>query len=51
MLFIGFMLGLLGRLVYTKSVTDQIYDASRYGKSARFKINLFSITFGVAFYL
>lgn len=36
---------------HTKSVTDQIYDASRYGKSARFKINLFSITFGVAFYL
>lgn len=36
---------------HTKAVTDQIYDASRYGKSARFKINLFSITFGVAFYL
>lgn len=36
---------------HTKAVTDQIYDASRYGKSARFKINLFTITFGVAFYL
>lgn len=36
---------------HTKAVTDQIYDTSRYGKSARFKINLFSITFGVAFYL
>lgn len=36
---------------HTKSTTDQIYDAKRDGKSANFKINLFSITFGVAFYL
>ncbi len=35
----------------TKSTTDQIYIANRDTKSANFKINLFSITFGVAFYL
>lgn len=35
----------------TKSTTDQIYVAHRDMKSANFKINLFSITFGVAFYL
>lgn len=35
----------------TKSTTDQIYVAHRDSKSANFKINLFSITFGVAFYL
>lgn len=35
----------------TKSTTDQIYTAKRDSKSANFKINLFSITFGVAFYL
>ena len=35
----------------TKSTTDQIYVAHRDTKSANFKINLFSITFGVAFYL
>jgi len=35
----------------TKSTTDQIYVARRDSKSANFKINLFSITFGVAFYL
>jgi len=33
------------------STTDQIYRASRSTSSANFKINLFSITFGVAFYL
>jgi len=44
--------GVLGfGYTHTSSTTDQIYHASRDGKSARFKINLFSITFGVAFYL
>lgn len=36
---------------HTKSTTDQIYVAHRNSQSANFKINLFSITFGVAFYL
>ncbi len=35
----------------TKSTTDQIYVARRNSQQANFKINLFSITFGVAFYL
>lgn len=35
----------------TKSTTDQVYVARRSNQSANFKINLFSITFGVAFYL
>lgn len=35
----------------TKSVTDQIYVAHRNSQSANFRVNLFSITFGVAFYL
>lgn len=35
----------------TRSTTDQIYVARRNSQSANFKINLFSITFGVAFYL
>lgn len=35
----------------TKTLTDQIYVAHRKSQSANFKINLFSITFGVAFYL
>ncbi len=35
----------------TRSVTDQIYVAHRDSRSANFKINLFSISFGVAFYL
>lgn len=34
-----------------KATTDQIYVAHRNTKSANFKLNLFSITFGVAFYL
>lgn len=33
------------------ATTDQIYVAHRDNKSANFKINLFSITFGMAFYL
>lgn len=36
---------------HTHSVTDQIYIADRTTKSANFKVNLFSITFGVTFYL
>lgn len=44
--------GVLGfSYTYTKSVTDRIYEANRRSKLANFKINLFSITFGVAFYL
>lgn len=35
----------------TKSVTDQIYHSNRSTSSANFRVNLFSITFGVAFYL
>ena len=34
-----------------KATTDRIYVAHRDMKSANFKINLFSITFGVSFYL
>lgn len=36
---------------HTKATTDQIYHAKRESKGANFRINLFSITFGVAFYL
>lgn len=36
---------------HTKAITDQIYEANLKANSANFKINLFSITFGVAFYL
>lgn len=44
--------GVLGfNYSHTKSTTDRIYMANRNTKSANFKINLFSITFGVAFYL
>lgn len=44
--------GVLGfSYTHTSSTTDQIYDSSRRSKSANFKINLFSITFGVAFYI
>lgn len=44
--------GVLG-FSYTcsKATTDRIYVAHTDSKSANFKINLFSITFGVAFYL
>ncbi|MCM1036481.1 MAG: hypothetical protein NC406_04070 [Bacteroides sp.] len=35
----------------TRSVSDQIYVAKRDYSRANFKINLFSITFGVAFYI
>ncbi len=44
--------GVLGfNYSHAKSTTDQIYVANRNMKSANFKLNLFSITFGVAFYL
>ncbi|MDE6543609.1 MAG: hypothetical protein K2K76_06555, partial [Muribaculaceae bacterium] len=36
---------------HTPARTNQIYTASRSTSSANFKINLFSITFGVAFYI
>lgn len=35
----------------TKTITDQIYVARRNSKSANFRINLFSISFGATFYL
>lgn len=35
----------------TKAVTDRIYESHRNSKNANFKVNLFSISFGVAFYL
>lgn len=44
--------GVLGfNLTDTKSISDQIYVSRRKSRSANFRINLFSITFGVAFYL
>lgn len=44
--------GVLGfSYTHTKSISDRIYRADRRSKSANFRINLFSITFGVAFYL
>ena len=36
---------------HTRSTTDQIYIANRRTQQANFKINLFSITFGVMFYI
>lgn len=35
----------------TKTLSDRIYVSRRKSRSANFRINLFSITFGVAFYL
>ena len=44
--------GVLGlNYSHTSATTNQIYTASRSTSSANFKINLFSITFGVAFYI
>lgn len=44
--------GLLGfSYAHTKSTTDQVYVANTDSKQANFKINLLSISFGVAFYL
>lgn len=36
---------------HTKQVSDQIYEAHRKLTTANFRLNLFSITFGAAFYL
>ena len=36
---------------HTRSVSDQIYYARRQTQRANFKVNLFSITFGVMFYI
>lgn len=45
-------IGLLGfSYTDTKAIKDQIYVSKRNSKSANFRINLFSISFGVAFYL
>lgn len=44
--------GVLGfKYTHTKQLNDRIYESNRKTKSANFRINLFSITFGVAFYL
>lgn len=44
--------GVLGfNLTDTKTISDRIYVSRRKSRSANFRINLFSITFGVAFYL
>lgn len=44
--------GILGfSYTHTKSLKDRIYESQRRSKSANFRINLFSITFGVGFYL
>ena len=45
-------IGVLGfSYTHTKQISDQIYVSRRKSKFANFRINLFSITFGVAFYL
>ncbi len=44
--------GVLGfKYTDTKQISDRIYVSKRNSKSANFRINLFSISFGVAFYL
>lgn len=44
--------GVLGfGYTHTRSTTDRVYVAHRTSKSANFKINLFSISFGVVFYI
>lgn len=44
--------GVLGfNYTTTKQINDRIYVSRRDSKSANFRINLFSITFGMAFYL
>lgn len=44
--------GVLGlNYSHTSAVSNQIYTSSRSTSSANFRINLFSITFGVAFYI
>ncbi|MDE6468403.1 MAG: hypothetical protein K2L28_05835, partial [Muribaculaceae bacterium] len=36
---------------HTHSLSDQIYHANRHTQMANFNVNLFSITFGVMFYI
>ena len=44
--------GVLGfGYTHTRAVTDQIYVSNRNSKHANFKINLFSVSFGVMFYI
>lgn len=44
--------GVLGfQYTHTKQLNDRIYESHRHSKSANFRINLFSITFGMSFYL
>ena len=44
--------GVLGfNYTHSKAITDQVYVAHHKSKQANFKVNLFSISFGVAFYL
>lgn len=44
--------GVLGfGYTHTRSTTDHVYVANRKSKHANFNVNLFSISFGVAFYL
>lgn len=44
--------GVLGfGYTHTKSITNQVHIARRNSKNANFKINLFSVQFGMAFYL
>lgn len=44
--------GVLGfQYTHTKQINDRIYESNRHSKSANFRINLFSITFGMSFYL
>lgn len=44
--------GVLGfGYTHTRATTDRIYVSNRNSKHANFKVNLFSISFGVAFYL
>ncbi len=45
-------IGVLGfQYTHTRTFTDQIYESTRSSKLANFRINLFSIQFGVSFYL
>ncbi len=39
------------KMTDTHTYSDQIYESERSSKSANFRINLFSISFGVTFYL
>lgn len=44
--------GVLGfSYTHTKGIKDRIYESNRKSKSANFRINVFTITFGVGFYL